>query len=146
MNRVVRGDDDREWTVRAQLEWRAPATADDFEHDVAGSYAPGIAMALTTLALCVVLLVWMPDNVSVPAWVPLLVLLVALFFPLRWVLRRPWTVVAETEGDLSTERPSERWVGTVRGLFAVRSEVNTVIKTIQKHSLPDFDGPLHPVE
>ncbi|WP_158879977.1 DUF983 domain-containing protein [Amycolatopsis anabasis] len=146
MNRLVQGDDGREWVVRAQLEWRPPATADDFEHDVAGSYAPGVAMAIVAAVLGIVLIIWMPDDVLVPAWVPLALLLIALFFPLRWVLRRPWTVVAETDGDVGGERPSERWVGTIRGLFAVRGEVNNIIRTIQKHSLPDFDGPLHPVE
>jgi hypothetical protein len=144
MNRVVQGDDGRQWVVTATLEWRPPATADDFEHDVAGSYAPGIAMAITALALAAVLLIWLPENVVIPAWVPLLLVLVILFFPLRWVLRRPWTVVAHTDGD--GDRPPERWVGMVRGLFAVRGEVSKVIKTIHQHSLPDFDGPLHPVE
>ncbi|ASR33720.1 DUF983 domain-containing protein [Prauserella marina] len=146
MNRLVRGTDGREWVIRGQMEWRRPATADDFEHDVAASYAPGIVMAAVAAVLAIILLVWMPDDVVVPPWVPLAVLLVALFFPLRWVLRRPWTVVAETEGDPSGERPSERWVGTVRGTFAVRGEVNRIAKSIQKHDLPDFEGPLHPVE
>ncbi|MEU3272089.1 DUF983 domain-containing protein [Saccharomonospora sp. NPDC006951] len=146
MNRLVRGTDGREWVIRGQMEWRRPATADDFEHDVAASYAPGIVMAAVAAVLAIILLVWMPDDVVIPPWVPLAVLLVALFFPLRWVLRRPWTVVAETEGDPSGERPSERWVGTVRGTFAVRGEVNRIAKSIQKHDLPDFEGPLHPVE
>ncbi|WP_020668962.1 hypothetical protein [Amycolatopsis nigrescens] len=146
MNRLVQGDDGREWVVRAQMEWRPPATADDFEHDVAGSYAPGIAMLCVAVVLAVVLLIWMPDGLVVPTWVPLSLLLLALFFPLRWILRRPWTVVAETDGDPAGDRPSERWVGTVRGLFAVRGEMNKVAKTIQRHALPDFEGPLHPVE
>lgn len=76
----------------------------------------------------------------------LVVVLVVLFFPLRWILRRPWTVVAETEGDMAGDHPSERWVGTIRGMFTVRGEVTKIAKTIRKHSLPDFDGPLHPVE
>ncbi|MEU4669850.1 DUF983 domain-containing protein [Amycolatopsis sp. NPDC023774] len=146
MNRLVRGEDGRDWVVRAQMEWRAPATADDFEHDVAGSYTPGIAMLLVTAFLAVVLVIWTPDQVRVPAWVFLAILLVLLFFPLRWILRRPWTVVAETEGDVTGDRPSERWVGTIRGMFTVSGEVKRITKTIQKHSLPDFDGPLHPVE
>ncbi|PRX47852.1 hypothetical protein B0I33_105436 [Prauserella shujinwangii] len=146
MNRLVRASDGREWVVRAQMEWRRPATADDFEHDVAASYGPGIAMGIVAAVLAIVLIVWMPDDVLIPAWVPLAVLLVALFFPLRWVLRRPWTVVAETEGDVTGERPSERWVGTVRGVFSVRGEVNKIAKSIQKYDLPDFEGPLHPVE
>ncbi|PXY34884.1 DUF983 domain-containing protein [Prauserella sp. PE36] len=146
MNRLVRGSDGREWIIRGQMEWRRPATADDFEHDVAASYAPGVVMAAVAVALAVVLVVWMPDDVRVPSWVPLAVVLVALFFPLRWVLRRPWTVVAETEGDVTGERPSERWVGTIRGIFTVRGEINRVAKSIARHDLPDFEGPLHPVE
>ncbi|MBB4687097.1 DUF983 domain-containing protein [Amycolatopsis jiangsuensis] len=146
MNRLVRGEDGRDWVVRAQMEWRAPATADDFEHDVAGSYGPGIAMIVVTVVLAVALVVWTPEEVRVPAWVFLAIVLVLLFFPLRWILRRPWTVVAETEGDVGGDRPSERWVGTIRGMFTVSGEVKRISKTIQKHSLPDFDGPLHPVE
>jgi len=146
MNRLVHGEDGRDWVVRAQMEWRAPATADDFEHDVAGSYGPGIAMIVVTALLAIVLIAWTPTDVMIPSWVPLALLLTALFFPQRWILRRPWTVVAETEGDLAGDRPSERWVGTIRGMFTVRGEVSKISKTIQKHSLPDFDGPLHPVE
>ncbi|RZQ62127.1 DUF983 domain-containing protein [Amycolatopsis suaedae] len=146
MNRRVQGPDGREWVLRSTLEWRQPATADDFEHDAAGSYAPGIAMLVVTFALVVVLIAWRPADVVVPSWVLLALLLLVLFFPLRWVLRRPWTVVAETDGDPTGDRPSERWVGTVRGLFSVRGEMNRIAKSIQKHSLPDFDGPLAPVK
>jgi hypothetical protein len=31
-------------------------------------------------------------------------------------------------------------------MFRVRGEVTKIGRTIQRHSLPDFDGPLHPVE
>ena len=146
MNRAVRGADERDWVIRAQMEWRRPATVEDFEHDVAGSYGPGIAMIVVTALLAVILVVWTPDQVNIPAWVLLALLLVVLFFPLRWILRRPWTVVAETEGDVTGDRPSERWVGTIRGMFTVQGEVKKISKTIQRHSLPDFDVPLHPVE
>ncbi|WP_116044574.1 DUF983 domain-containing protein [Amycolatopsis palatopharyngis] len=146
MTRLVQGSDGRAWEVRAQMEWRRPATADDFEHDVAASYAPGVAMMVVTLILALVLIIWMPEDVIVPSWIPLALLVLALFFPLRWILRRPWTVVAETEGDPEGDRPSERWVGTVRGVFGVRGEVNKIAKSIQRHDLPDFEGPLHPVE
>jgi hypothetical protein len=146
MNRLVQGGDGRDWVVRADMEWRQPATTDNFDHDVAGSYGPGIAMLVVIVALSLILIVWTPAGVVVPAWVLLALLVIALFFPLRWILRRPWTVVAETEGDLAGDRPSERWVGTVRGMFTVRGEVVKIAKTIRRHSLPDFDGPLHPVE
>ncbi|WP_027942405.1 hypothetical protein [Amycolatopsis taiwanensis] len=146
MNRAVRGGDEREWVIRAQMEWRRPATVEDFEHDVAGSPVPGIAMLTVTLVLVLVLVLWLPDGVVVPPWVIYGLLLIIVFFPLRWVLNRPWKVVAETEGDLVGEQPPERWVGIVSGMFRVRREVQDVAKSIQKHSLPDFDGPLHPVE
>src|SRR6266700_4084158 len=44
MTRLVRGADGRMWTLRGQLEWSQPATIDDFEHDVASGYTPGIVM------------------------------------------------------------------------------------------------------
>ena len=146
MNRVVAGPDGREWTVRGTMEWRTPSTADDFDHDVAGSYAPAIVMAAVVIVLAVVLLVWMPSSVIVPAWIPLGILLLFLYFPMHWVWRRPWTIVAETSGTIDGEQPSERWTGTVRGMHNVRSEVNVVVESIQKYDLPDFNGPLHPVQ
>lgn len=146
MTRQVRGADGRDWVVRSHMEWRRPAIGDDFEHDVAASYAPGVVMMCVCIVLALVLVIWMPPDVVVPAWVPLSLLLVALFFPLRWILRRPWTVVAETDGAPNGEKPGERWVGTIRGLFTVQGEVSKVAKAIKKHALPDFDGPLRPVE
>ncbi|KAA9166794.1 DUF983 domain-containing protein [Amycolatopsis acidicola] len=146
MNRLVQGGDGREWVLRAQMEWRRPATVEDFEHDVAGSPAPGIAMLVVAIVLAVILVAWLPDGVVVPPWVIWGLLLIGLFFPLRWTLNRPWTVVAETEGDGLGEHPPERWVGIVPGMFRVRGEVTKVAKTIQRESLPDFDGPLHPME
>ncbi|HVW42401.1 MAG TPA: DUF983 domain-containing protein [Amycolatopsis sp.] len=146
MNRLVQGSDGREWVVRATMEWRRPVTVEDFEHDVAGSHAPGFAMLAVALVLAVILVAWLPDGVVVPAWVVYGLLLIALFFPLRWVLNRPWTVVAETEGEVLADRPPERWVGIVSGMFKVRREVGDIAKTIHRESLPDFDGPLHPME
>jgi hypothetical protein len=146
MNRLVQGEDGREWVVRAQMEWRRPATVTDFEHDVAATQTPGIAMLSVAVLLAVVLVAWLPEGVVVPAWVVYGLLLIALFFPLRWVLHRPWTVVAETDGDMLEDRPPERWVGIVSGMFRVRGEVVKIAKTIQRESLPNFDGPLHPME
>ncbi|TNC27365.1 DUF983 domain-containing protein [Amycolatopsis alkalitolerans] len=146
MNRRVQGLDGREWTVRAQMEWRRPVTVEDFEHDVAGSPAPGVAMLSVTLVLAVILVAWLPEGVVVPAWVIWGLLLIALFFPLRWVLNRPWGVVAETDGDALGDHPPERWVGVVSGMFRVRGEVAKVVKAIRTEGLPDFDGPLHPME
>ncbi|MQA12335.1 MAG: DUF983 domain-containing protein [Pseudonocardiaceae bacterium] len=145
MNRAVTGADGREWLVRGQMEWTEPVTADDFEHDVAASYTPGIFMLIVVLVLAGVLVLWTPGDVQVPAWVLWSILLVILFFPLRWAWRRPWTVVAETDGD-EGELPAEKWVGTVRGMLTVRGEVNRIARSIERHSLPDFEGPLQPVD
>ncbi|MGH3950640.1 MAG: DUF983 domain-containing protein [Pseudonocardiaceae bacterium] len=146
MNRLVKGADGREWTLRSQLEWRKPATVEDFEHDVRGGNVPGVIMVAVLTLFVVTLLIWMPEGVVVPGWFLLSLALVILFFPLRWVLRRPWTVVAETDGTPRSDQPAERWVGSVRGMLTVRTEVSRVRKSIERHSLPDFEGPLRPVE
>jgi hypothetical protein len=71
--------------------------------------------------------------------------MIFLFFPARWSLRRPWTVVAETPGDVE-ELPPERWFGTVRGMFRIRTETNKIARNIQVYSAPDVEGPLQPVD
>jgi len=144
MTRIVRGADGRQWTVRSQLEWRSPATSDDFEHDVSVGNTAAIVLLVLVLALGTILIVWTPDDVVVPLWVVLVVLLLILFFPMRWALRRPWTVVAET-GDNGENEPVERWVGIVRGVFTVRQQVNRVAKSIAVDSVPGIEGPLQPV-
>ena len=144
MTRIVRGADGRQWTVRSQLEWRSPATSDDFEHDVSVGNAAAIVLLVLVLALGTILIVWTPDDVVVPLWVVLIVMLLLLFFPTRWALRRPWTVVAET-GDNGENEPVERWVGIVRGVFTVRQQMNRVAKSITIDSVPGIEGPLQPV-
>jgi len=148
MTRVVRGADGREWTLRGEMEWRTPATADDFEHDVSvGNTAAFLLLALV-VGLSVVLVVSIPEDVVAPwsskmLWLGLLIVLAILFFPARWALRRPWTVVAETDdgdGELA-----EKWVGTVRGVFTVRQQVTRVAKNIATDSQPGLEGPLQPV-
>lgn len=147
MTRVVRGSDGRMWTVRGQMEWRPPATANDFEHDVSASYFSAVVVTALLVLLGVVLIVWLPtdDGVVVPLWLVLMLVLAFLFFPLRWVLRRPWTVVAET-GDDGEGEPTEKWVGTVRGVFNVRQQVNKVAKDIAIDARPGIEGPLQPVD
>jgi len=127
------------------MSWANMDGADDFEHDVAGGHGPGIGMIAILVLLTVVLLVWRSDGVVVPAWLILALVILFLFFPARWALRRPWTIVAETPGDLD-EHPPERWVGTVRGVFTVRQETSKVARNIEVYSLPNVDGPLQPVD
>lgn len=149
MTRVVRGGDGRMWTLRGQMEWRQPATADDFEHDVSvGNTAAFVLLALV-VGLGIVLVVSIPQDVVAPwsskmLWLGLLIVLAILFFPARWALRRPWTVVAET-GDNGEGEPVERWTGTVRGVLTVRQQINRVAKNIALDSQPGMEGPLQPV-
>jgi hypothetical protein len=147
MTRQVRDANGRLWTLDGQLEWRTPATEDDFEHDVAAGIAPGIIMIVLIVALGVVLISWMPADVVVPGWLILILLLVFLFFPARWALRRPWTLTAETgDGDEEDGEPVERWVGTVRGYFAARGEISKIAKELQQDAQPSWEGVLKPIE
>lgn len=145
MTRVVRGADGRVWTLHGEMEWRTPATADDFEHDVSAGHGPAVVMLVLVVILTVVLIVWTPPDVVVPNWLVLIIVLIALFFPLRWALRRPWTVMAET-GDDGEGEPTEKWVGTVRGVFNVRKEVAGIARSIADESIPGAEGPLRPVD
>ncbi|MFL6142722.1 MAG: DUF983 domain-containing protein [Labedaea sp.] len=144
MMRVVRAADGRVWTLQSDMEWRTPATADDFEHDIAAGRGPAMVLLFLVTVLAVVLVVWTPPDVVVPLWLVLIILLILLFFPLRWTLRRPWTVVAAT-GDDGEGRPTEKWVGTVRGVFNVRQQVNRIARNIADESIPGMAGPLKPV-
>jgi hypothetical protein len=143
--RQVRGADGRLWTLRGQLEWSQPATIDDFEHDVASGYTPGVVMLVMLGVLVVALVAWRPAGVVVPAWFILLLLIVLVFFPIRWAVRRPWRLVANTPGS-QQEQVAERWVGTVRGMFNVRNATAKVARDIEVYSMPNSDGPLHPVD
>ena len=149
MTRVVRGADGRMWTLRGRMEWRQPATADDFEHDVNGGNFSAWMLLVLVIGLAVLLVVSIPTDVVAPwdskmLWLGLLILLAILFFPTRWALRRPWTVVAET-GDNGEGEPIERWTGTIRGTMRVRQEMSRVAKHIQLDSQPGIEGPLQPV-
>jgi hypothetical protein len=144
MTRIVTGKDGRVWTVQSTFEWRSPATSDEFEHDVSVGNAAAIVLLVLVVALGVILIAWTPDDVAVPLWVVMLILLAILFFPTRWALRRPWTVVAKT-GDGSSEDPKETWIGVVRGVFTQRQQVNRVARSIIVDSVPGMEGPLQPV-
>ena len=144
MTRLVRGADGRMWTVHSRIEWRNPEVSDDFEHDVSGGVLPGIMMAGMLVVMTVVLIAWTPDQVVVPAWLILALIFLFAFFPVRWALRRPYMLVAESKG--ADEMPPERWMGHVRGPLAVRQEAARVARTIEMYQTPDLDGPLQPVE
>jgi hypothetical protein len=144
MTRVVRGADGRVWTLHGELEWRTSSSADDFEHDINTNRGPALVMLFLVAVLAVALIVWTPPDVVVPLWLVLILVLLVLFFPLRWALRRPWRVTAAT-GDDGDGRPTEMWEGIVRGVFNVRQEVAKAARTIADESAPALEGPLRPV-
>ncbi|ASO17747.1 hypothetical protein FHR81_003931 [Actinoalloteichus hoggarensis] len=147
MNKMVRGADGRMWTIQGQMEWTHPLQLDEFEHDVSGGRGPGILLSIVLGALVVLLILWLPPEVVVPSWLLLALLLVLIFFPARWVLRRPWTLVAETQAGVDEEElPQERWTGVVRGVFLVRQEAAKTARHIEVYSEPDQEGTLQLVD
>lgn len=145
MNRVVRGSDGRMWNIRSTMEWSNPLGGDEFEHDVSGGPRPGLMMGGVLVILAVTLVVWTPPAVAVPGWLIAIIVLVVMFFPARWLARRPWTVVAETPGD-QEEQPPEQWVGVIRGAMTARQVAGRVARNIEVYAQPDANGPLEPVE
>jgi hypothetical protein len=95
--------------------------------------------------LVVALVTWRPAGVVVPSWLVLVMAIVMVFFPLRWAVRRPWRLVANTPGS-QQEQVAERWVGTVRGMFNIRTVAAKVARDIEVYSMPNAEGPLHPVD
>lgn len=145
MNRVVRGSDGRMWTIRGTLEWSNPIAGEDFEHDVSGGPAPAVVLGGTLMLLALLFVLWTPESVYVPSALVLALVLVALFFPVRWLIRRPWSVVAETPGTEEDQGP-ERWVGVVRGMLTARKEMAGVARNIEVYAEPDVNGTLQPTE
>ncbi|HEX3650406.1 MAG TPA: DUF983 domain-containing protein, partial [Pseudonocardiaceae bacterium] len=134
MTRLVKGRDGRMWTLRSQMEWSTPATVDDFEHDVSSGYAPGIVMLAMLCVLVVALVLWTPAGVVIPVWLIVALVVVLAFFPLRWALRRPWQLVANTRGD-GEELGAEQWVGTVRGMVNIRTVTAKVARDIEVYNM-----------
>ncbi len=137
MRRVVRGADGRSWTVQSTINWYQPATAEQFEHDMAAGYVSGVAMLGVVVALSLFVLFWTPAGVVVPSWLVLLFLLVLMVLPVQWALRRPWTIVAKTPEPADTA--GERWVGTVHGMMAARQDFHGVVDSLRERAIPD-DG------
>jgi hypothetical protein len=144
--RTVAGADGRTWSVRRNIEWRTPATGDEFEHDVDGGRG-AVFLILSALVLFWVALVgvlYVPSLAHIPWYLWLVALGIAAFFPVRWVLRRPWTLVAETSGGY--DLPAEHWTGMVRGRGRAQEEMRVVVRSLRTRATPGHaDSPLHPV-
>lgn len=126
------------------MEWRTPSTAAQFEHDISSSRSSAVVLAALVVILAVTLVFWTPKDVRVPLWLVLMIVLLIMFFPLRWMLRRPWSVTAAT-GDDGEGNPTEEWTGAVRGVFNVRTQVNRIARNIADESSPGVDSPLRQV-
>ncbi len=143
-SKTVAGVDGRTWSVRRNIEWSVPATGDDFEHDVDGGRGAAVLVLSALFVFWVILVVWAPSQVHVPWYLWALAVLIVGFFPVRWWLRRPWTVVAETAG--SYDQPAERWTGLVRGGTKAREEIRIVVRRLRTQGTPGHaDSPLQPV-
>jgi hypothetical protein len=144
MTRVVRGADGRRWTVRNHVNWSEPAAEQQFEHDVAAGHLSGIMILLLVVALVLAVVLWTPSGVVVPGWLVFAFLVLLSLLPLNWALNRSWTIVAETPPTQGA--PPERWVGTVHGVMVARQETGRVVRSLQRHAIPDDGhGPLQPV-
>jgi hypothetical protein len=82
--------------------------------------------------------------VHVPWYLWLVAIVVLAFFPIRWVLRRPWTLVAETNGGY--DLPAEHWSGMIRGRTRAIEETRVLVRNLKTRATPGHaDSPLHPV-
>jgi hypothetical protein len=144
--KTVAGVDGRMWTVRRNIEWSMPATGDDFEHDVDGGRGAAVIILSSLFVFWLILFVWAPAGVHVPWFLWVAGAIVVLFFPVRWFLRRPWTIVAETEGAYDPNLPAERWTGCVRGGSKAKEELRIVVRRIRTQGTPGHaDSPLQPM-
>jgi hypothetical protein len=144
MTRFVRGKDERIWTVQSRINWSQPATAEQFEHDMAAGYVSGVAMLVVVVALVLFVLVWTPAGVVMPPWLVLSLLLVLMVAAMQWMLKRPWTIVADT--PRTGEKESEHWVGTAHGMMAARQDTRQVVQNLEKGAMPDDGtGPLQKI-
>lgn len=142
--RTVAGADGRTWSVRRNIEWRPPATGDEFEHDVDGGRGAVLLISSALVLFWAVLLFWTPSKVHVPWYLILVAILVLVYFPVRWMMRRQWTIVAETPGGY--DLPAEHWSGMVRGHSRAREETRVLIRSLKTRATPGHaDSPLHPV-
>ena len=142
--KTVMAADNREWQVRRNIEWSPPAMGDEFEHDVDGGRGAVVLIISALVLFWVVVLVWTPSGVYVPWFFWLIVVVGVGFFPMRWYLRRPWTIVAKTQGNY--DLPAEHWTGMVRGGSAAREETRVVLRSLRTRATPGHaDSPLQPV-
>ncbi len=140
----VAGADGRTWSVRRNIEWKTPATGAEFEHDVDGGRGAVLLILSALFLFWVVLILWTPPLVHGPWYLWLIAVVILAFFPIRWILRRPWTLVAETSGGY--DLPAEHWTGMIRGRSRAKEETRVLVRSLRTRATPGHaDSPLHPV-
>lgn len=134
----------REWSLRRNIEWSTPMTEDDqFEHDVDGGGGAVVLILGALVLYWVVFFVWFP-AIHFPWFYWLAVAIIIGFFPARWILRRPWTLVAETVGGY--DEPAEKWSGHVRGWTRSSEELRIIKRRLETQGTPGHaDSPLQPI-
>ena len=146
MAKTVIGVDGRAWTVSRSILWSPPPTGNDFEHDVDGGRGAAFLILSSLFVFWLILIVWGTGSVNphVPWYLWLVAAGAVGFFPFRWVLRRPWQIVARTEGAYNL--PGELWSGSVRGSVRAKEELSIVTRRLRTQGIPAHaDSPLQKV-
>lgn len=135
----------REWSLRRSIEWSPPYSEDDqFEHDVDGGRGAATLILSSLLLMWVGFFVWIPETTHFPWFYWLAIAVIIGFFPVRWVLRRQWKLVAETVGGY--DEPAEKWTGLVRGWTRASEELRIIKRRLETQGTPGHaDSPLQPV-
>jgi len=149
VRKTITAGDGRTWEVTRQIDWSPPAVGDEFEHDVDGGRGAVVLVVCALIVFGVVIVAWpllAQSRVHVPLAYWFLALLILGFFPVRWYLRRPWKIVAETDGHYNTDAGREHWVGKVRGISRAQEEMRVVVLSLRQRGTPGHaDSPLQPV-
>ena len=144
--KTVEGVDGRMWLVNIKIMWSD--RSEGFEHEKEGGRKAVIGIIVVLGLLWFALIAWkfQVAAVSVPWWVVTILLGIALFFPVRWAMRRPRRL--RVEGGRwpdDDEGAGEAWSGFVRGRSEARAEYKQAIRTLQKRGTPArANSPLQP--
>ena len=142
--RTVAGADGRTWSVRRNIEWKPPATGDDFEHDVDGGRGAVLLILSALFLFWVVLIIWSPPLVHIPWYLWLIAVVVLAFFPVRWICaargRSSPRPAAATTCPPSTGRA---WSAAAA---RAKEEMRVLVRSLRTHATPGHaDSPLQPV-
>jgi hypothetical protein len=144
--KTVTGVDGRVWLVNMKIMWSD--RSEGFEHEKEGGRKAVIGIIVVLGLLWFALIAWkfQVPAVSVPWWVVVILLGIALFFPVRWALRRPRRLMVEGgRWPDDDEGVGEAWSGFVRGRTEARAEFKQAIRTLQKRGTPArANSPLQP--